>query len=607
MCGIAGIIGGEYPLHSRAANSMSSALLHRGPDDHDIWSTGSQTSCPVTLVHRRLAIQDLSAAGKQPMRSNCGRWVLVFNGEIYNQLQLRNELENQGHRFNSKSDTEVLLQLITRYGTAALQKLRGMYAFCLWDIQERQGLFGRDPFGIKPLYVWQSDKGTLAFASEVRALLATGLIARELDINSLGDFLALGSISEPNTLVKGISSLPPGYIGRWAGGRWSQEPHWQASYATGLPLTSKEQIELTRKAISSSLNAHMLSDVPVGLFLSGGIDSSVLLALSSGHKITTLSIGVTEKKLDESERARTLAKHFGSHHISLELSIERVIELLPGFLSAVDQPSIDGFNTYCVSALAREHNLKVALSGLGGDELFGGYPSFTKIPQMLRWHQRCGKVGRTIAKRLLDKSNKHQYQRLAAFLGGAPSATAAHKCLRGLFSDYEISRILAAWGLRQNQIPETNQDSIFSYEDFPTVSDMISWLETSRYMGGQLLRDSDVFSMAHGLEVRLPFVDTQLFRTVSEIPAKSRLYPGKRLLKRSVPEIFNAVPPIAKRGFTFPFREWLDGENSALRPGSSDYPLPRVPIGIDLRPWPRRWGLMVLRHWLQTHMQICLE
>ncbi len=604
MCGIAGILGGPVEPQAAAAAAMGQALNHRGPDAAGLWSSPAGNGAAATLVHRRLAIQDLSAAGHQPMASACGRWQLVFNGEIYNQQELRHDLERQGHHFRSRGDTEVLLQLLSRYGTAALQRLQGMYAFCLWDIQEQQALLARDPYGIKPLYLWQGPSGELLFASELRALLATGRIPRRLDAAPLAAFLATGSVPEPRTLVASVSSLPAGYLGQWQAGRWLIQPHWQPSYALGLPLDRRAQVAHTRQALAASVDAHQLSDVPVGLFLSGGLDSSALLALApaSGSTLTTLSIGFAEQAFDESDRAAALARHFGSRHVPLQLSATHAAELMPAFLAAIDQPSIDGFNTFCVSHLARAEGLKVVLSGLGGDELFGGYPSFHKIPQLLQLHRSLGPA-RLAAARWLARSGQPTRLRLAAFLRGPATAAAAHRCLRGLFAPREVAALLQHWGMPEAAVPEAACLETGSRR-CPTQADAIAWLESSRYMGQQLLRDSDVNSMAHGLELRLPFVDAHLFRALASLPAASRLARGKQLLQDAVPELCQALPPVAKKGFAFPFGLWFDQPGSPLQPGSPEHPLPPLPSGLDLRPWPRRWALMVLRHWLQQHLQV---
>jgi asparagine synthase (glutamine-hydrolysing) len=542
------------------------------------------------------------------MVSACGRYVLVFNGEIYNQHQLRCQLEARGHRFRSSSDTEVLLELLARDGPSALKQLRGMYAFCCWDRHDQRALLARDPFGIKPLYLWQGPSGELLFASEVRALLATGLVPRCLDQDALAGFLRDGSVPDPLTLVTGVSSLPPGWLGQWQDGVWSAQPHWQPDFGNAFPQPSQQTISLTRQALEQSLHAHLLSDVPIGLFLSGGIDSTTLLSFA-GAALTSLTIGFEESRFDESPRATALARHFGSQHLIMLLSAEHCNAWLAPFLAAVDQPSVDGFNTYCVARLASEQGLKVALSGLGGDELFGGYPSFRLIPRLLRWHRRLGPFRWRFAKQLARRQG-HRCQRLAAFFLGPASPAKAHHCVRGLFSPAEIERLLAHWGLdtSSRSLPSEHPDPALNplVPCFPTLQDEIAWLETSRYMSNQLLRDSDTYTMANGLELRLPLVDVQLLSTLLAIPAGQRLAPGKELLQRAVPEIVAVAGRVLKRGFSFPFQIWLDQPSSLTHSDGVLPPLPSTPPGLDLSPWARRWGLMVLNNWLASHLGIDL-
>ena len=611
MCGIAGAIGFKSKLHPNTLLGLSLSLAHRGPDDFGSWTSGESNLPSVSLIHRRLAIQDLSEAGHQPMMSPCGRYILVFNGEIYNQHHLRNDLEANGLQFNSSSDTEVLLGLLSIYGEAAFPRLQGMYAFCLWDTLEKRALFGRDPYGIKPLYYWNGPAGELLFASEVRTLLQSGLVPKELDVEGLVGFLVSGSIPEPYTLARNVKSLPPGWMATWHAGRWDQQPHWTPSFKETSTLSYLEECAITRISLEESSQSHLLSDVPVGLFLSGGLDSSSLLALTSTSHVTALSIGFAEHEFDEARQAKALAQHFNVPHEVLYLDPLIASKLLPDFLNAVDQPSIDGFNTYSVSYLAARHGLKVVLSGLGGDELFGGYPSFQKIPQLLIFHNRLGPA-RLLVADLLSRQQGHRQQRLADFLSGPGTVSRAHSCVRGLFSWPETISICRMWGVNLEAPPACMDKrgpsdlTLESHSDDWQTANTIAWLESSRYMGQQLLRDSDVYSMAHGLELRIPFVDSFLFSKLSRIKSSSRLAKSKKLLRDSMPELRSVLPSSPKRGFTVPFRVWLDQPSSPLRPGGESYPLPPLPDGVDLSPWPRRWGLMVLRHWLDQNMGITL-
>lgn len=601
MCGIAGLLGAPPADFARR---VGPALRHRGPDGDGHWQ--DEHTC---LLHRRLAVVDLSSAGQQPLASACGRWRLVFNGEIYNHNELRAELlRDNGSsappvRFRGSGDSEVLLAWLLRHGAAGLPQLRGMYAFCLYDRRERTALLARDPHGIKPLCLWRGPGGVLAFASELRALLAWGRPGRQLNPSALAAFLAWGSVPEPSALVAGIERLPAGHLALWQQGRlrlspWGPLPESLAPAAAGVwdPRVASGR---TRQALRESLSAHLIADVPVGLFLSGGLDSGALLALAPAG-LPTFTLGHDGASdgadPDESMPAARLAHHFGCRHTTLTLTAGQVQRWLPAFLEAQDQPSQDGFNSWCVARLARGHGLKVAISGVGGDELFGGYPSFTAVPQLLRWRQRLAGLGPGAAWGL-QRLGHHRAQRLAALLAAPASLTAAYGCWRGLFSPAEITALLRHWGL---ELPAGSPELSPPAELHPL--DRIAWLEGSRYLRQQLLADADAMTMAHGLELRLPFVDAVLQRSLAPIPAPQRLAAGKQLLMAAVPELPAWFRQRPKQGFQLPFQAWLDAPQAQLR-----LPLPAVPAQLDLRPWYRRWSLMVLQHWLAAHLGLELR
>ncbi|MEI6031830.1 MAG: asparagine synthase (glutamine-hydrolyzing) [Synechococcaceae cyanobacterium ELA739] len=610
MCGIAGLIG-RSP--QGFAERVSPHLVHRGPDDGGIWQADG--AC---LVHRRLAILDLSPAGHQPMATDCGRWQLVFNGEIYNHVSLRQQLVQEGVSFRGSSDTEVLLAWLIRHGPAGLHALRGMFAFVLLDRQERTALLARDPNGIKPLYWWQGPAGELAFASELRALLASELMERRLDRLALTSFLATGSVSEPATLVAGIQRLPAGHLAHWRGGALTIEP-WcpipeQLLFGGAGPLASnnprpedshnavEDALAQTRAALEDSVAAHMVSDVPVGLFLSAGLDSASLLALAP-RGLRTFTIGFPEagaEGFDEADPAARLASHFGAEHTPLPFTAQQARSWLPQFLASQDQPSIDGYNTWCVARLARAQGIKVALSGLGGDELFGGYPSFQQVPRLHRWRRSLGILGPLAAKALRHGPKGHQArrQRLADWLQQPPSAAAAHRCFRGLFAPSEIASLLRHWGLDGAHVAPPIKSEPAGLQ----AADTVAWLEGTTYLRNQLLPDSDVMAMASGLELRLPLVDASLQRRLSPLPSELRLAAGKPLLAKAVPELPGWFLDRPKQGFRFPFQLWLDDPTTPL-----PLHLPCTPANLDLRPWYRRWALMVLQHWLQEHLNLSLE
>jgi asparagine synthase (glutamine-hydrolysing) len=612
MCGIAGLIGRPS---DDFADRVGPRLFHRGPDDAGLWR--DESAC---LLHRRLAILDLSATGHQPMATPCGRWQLVFNGEIYNHADLRANLEQQGLIFRGSSDTEVLLAWLIRHGVAGLNDLRGMFAFALFDRQDRSAFLARDPNGIKPLYLWQGPAGELAFASELRALLASELMERRLDLPALTSFLATGSVSEPATLVAGIRRLPAGHLAHWRGGTLTIEP-WcpvpesllfgeEGPFASTNPArpddtnnADEAALVQTRAALEDSVAAHMVSDVPVGLFLSAGLDSASLLALAP-RGLRTFTIGFPEagaESFDEANPAARLAAHFGAEHTPLAFTAHQARGWLPEFLASQDQPSIDGYNTWCVARLARAQGIKVALSGLGGDELFGGYPSFRQVPRLQRWRRRLGTLGPLAATTLRHwPKGRHQArrQRLADWLQQSPSAASAHRCFRGLFAPTEISSLFQHWGLdgANVSLPITTEPAGLQ------AADAVAWLEGTTYLRNQLLPDSDVMAMASGLELRLPLVDVSLQRQLSPLPAALRLAPGKELLARAVPELPSWFLNRPKQGFRFPFQLWLDDPAAPL-----PLLLPSTPPALDLRPWYRRWALMVLQHWLQEHLSLSLE
>jgi asparagine synthase (glutamine-hydrolysing) len=600
MCGIAGQLG-------RAPGSFAERtgprLAHRGPDDAGVWQDAD--AC---LVHRRLAILDLSPLGHQPMASACGRWQLVFNGEIYNHADLRRRLEAEGQRFRGSGDTEVLLAWLIRWGSGGLVALRGMFAFCLFDSLERTALLARDPHGIKPLYLRSGPGGELAFASELRALLATHPAPPALNRRALGRYLATGSVPEPDTLVMGVQRLPSGHAATWGQGRLRVAP-WGAlpeslDGAIEDGMTAAQAVALARGGLEDSVAAHMVSDVPVGLFLSAGLDSASLLALAP-RGLHTFTIGFQAAgsgDFDESGPAARIAAHFGAHHTPLNLGADQAREWLPAFLASQDQPSIDGYNTWCVARLAREHGLKVALSGLGGDELFGGYPSFRMVPKLRRWRHRIGPAGPLAAKllRRLPKGRRARQQRLAGLLEGPATLGQAYECFRGLFSPTETSQLLQHWGLAPT--PADGAPSPMTGRvDGGDEREGVAWLEGTRYLRNQLLPDSDVMAMAAGLELRLPLVDAHLQRRLAPIPPTLRLAQGKQLLEQSMPELPDWFLHRPKQGFRFPFQLWLDDPASplALR-------LPATPPGLDLTPWYRRWSLMVLQQWLEVHLGLSL-
>lgn len=587
MCGIAGIISASNGFSGleRHLHAMQVKLRHRGPDDAGLWMNPSHGA---GLAHTRLSILDLSSDGHQPMISPDGRRVISFNGEIYNFRELRADLEGRGVTFKTHSDTEVLLHLHQDLGEAMVGRLRGMFAFCIWDEDKQEALLARDPLGIKPLYVHEAS-GKLAFASELRPLCASGLFAPSLDPHAVRRYFETGTVPEPLTLVKEVRMLEAGHTMVWGAGKSRRTQFWQLDFS---PSPSGDPVAETREALLDSVRHHFVSDVPVGVFLSGGIDSTAILALASetGHRgISSFSIAVDDEAADESAVARRTAAHFGSNHHEMRLDADVARTLFGQFLQHLDQPSIDGLNTFTVSSLARQHGMKVVLSGLGGDEFFGGYSSFTKIPRMLRLHPVLGRVPGLPA---MLRHGRPQHRRMADFLQGPGSVEDAFGALRGIFSRPEAAR-LTEW-LTGSRLPPESPRATSRDSNEAGVSNAISRLEVTRYMRNQLLRDSDVMSMAHGLELRVPFVDRVLAERVAQIPAALRLRPNKSLLTDAVPEVPEWVVNQKKRGFLFPYQKWLGSEWGR----AFDEAAAGAPVSTSL--WYQKWSVFVLRQSLRT-------
>ncbi|MBS3029904.1 MAG: asparagine synthase (glutamine-hydrolyzing) [Dolichospermum sp. DET50] len=588
MCGIAGIINLNPNNGNLEAKikKMQTALQHRGPDDAGIYiSTDKQTA----LAHTRLSILDLSPAGHQPMSTSDGRYLITFNGEIYNFQELRENLISQGEKFYSQTDTEVILKLYQRMGSDCVQHLRGMFAFAIWDDLEKTCFLARDHLAIKPLYYWQSGSN-LVFASELRAVLASGLPAINMSVEGLYGYLTTGSVPEPYTLIADIHGLAAGNWLFWENGNTTKKQYWQINF-TPEKISPPEAQEIVRTALLDSIKHHFISDVPVGIFLSGGIDSTTILALATQtqkSQLSTYSIAFAESEYNEGELAAKIANHFGAKHTEYQVTSSFAKGILPDFLKAIDQPSIDGFNTFCVSKVAHDNGMKVVLSGLGGDEIFGGYQSFQKVPQMVAWSQKLQILpflSTGLAIGLERWGNSPKMQRLGNFLQQPPSFNAAYRTFRGIFSHEEaciiIQQLLGESFIYQQQL-DGNQN---------TPEDEVSFLELSRYMRNQLLRDSDVMSMNWGLELRVPFVDKVLLETVAPIPSSIRLAQGKKLLTQAIIEVPDWVINRPKKGFSFPFESWMNSEFGDYFQNLN------IPPNIPINSWYRRWSLAILKHW----------
>ncbi len=572
MCGINGLFAyaeGAGPVDRAELALSRDAMAARGPDGAGDWISPDGR---VGFGHRRLAIIDLRAIADQPMHDATGRLSLVFNGEIYNYRELRAELGSQGHVFATESDTEVLLHLYRRYGREMVGRLRGMYAFALYDDEKGGMLLARDPFGIKPLY-YADDGKCLRLASQVKALVAGGAIDRAPEPAGHVGFFLWGHVPDPFTLYRNIRALPAGttlWVDRGGVGAVTPFFHLHDALSAAPAGADGGRREQLHAALVDSIRHHLIADVGVGLFLSAGLDSATIAALATeggAGNLNSVTLGFREfarTENDETGLAERLAAERGTRHrtewvTAAEFAVER-----ERLMAAMDQPSIDGVNTYFVARAARATGLKVALSGLGGDELFGGYPSFRDLPRMVRWLRPLARINgvgqalRRLSAPLVSRFTSPKYAGLFEYGG---DYAGAYLLRRALFMPWELPQILppevAAEGLAKLQPLLALRETIDGLErDRP----LVSALELGHYMRDQLLRDSDWAGMAHGVEIRVPFVDVKLLADLAPYLAASQ--PPTKAEMASTPEqpLPAAVLQRRKTGFVVPVRQWLMGE-----------------------------------------------
>ena len=577
MCGIAALYAYDDRGVAAGAGALRSAsewMRCRGPDGSGEWTSSDSR---VALAHRRLAIIDPSDAGAQPMQTGDGAYVISFNGEIYNYRELRGALEQRGYRFRSGTDTEVLLHLYADRGERMMTDLRGMFAFALWDEKKKGLLLARDHFGIKPLY-YADDGRSVRVASEVKALLAGGSVDTTPNPAGHSGFLVWGHVPDPQTMYRGIRALPAGHT-MWIDRDGARAVRPFADLAAMLAKADAERVqtdareraERLRAAMLDSVRHHLVADVEVGVFLSAGIDSTVLAALAAeaGGRLRTVTLGFAEYRgtaHDETPLAAQVAKELGAEHSTIWVTRADFRSALDELLERMDQPTIDGVNSYFVARAAKEAGLKVALSGLGGDELFAGYADFRDIPRMVRMvshlprRDALGKLVRKWVSRLQSQSASTKYASLIEYGG---DYAGAYLLRRAVFLPWEVEEILG--GKKETCDHETAvmrgvvNDTLTGCA--PAVK--VSALEGRWYMRNQLLRDADWASMTHSVEVRVPLVDWSLWREVATLGLIAP-YRGKRALsatpKKALPR---AVVERGKTGFTVPMREWMLEQDGA--------------------------------------------
>jgi asparagine synthase (glutamine-hydrolysing) len=588
MCGIAGlVVNAAAAVDVEAAlGAMRDALAHRGPDGE---GTFRSPDGRVGLVNRRLAVVDLSPAAAMPMRNANGTVWITYNGEIYNAAALRAELAAHGAAFRSASDTEVILHGYETWGTEVVKRLRGMFAFAIYDAREwpdgPQRLFlARDRLGIKPLY-YAALPEVFGFASELKALQASGIVPGKLSSAGLVGYLLLGSVPAPVTIYDDIQALEPGCVLRLEVGRTTSPPHIRRYWSFPSPAhaaTIRDPVGEVRALLDDAVRSHLVSDVPLGAFLSGGLDSSAVVTLmraAQSGPIRTCSMVFEEAEYNEARYARAVARAVGAEHHERVVTADEVRKELEHVVGAMDQPTIDGVNTYFVAQTARQAGLTVALSGLGGDELFGGYSNtFQGVPRVWRAVRTARRVpggARLMQAGLRALAGGSRWLKVAEALARPASAASAYLACRGLFTPNEVRSLVgpelwAAASATFDPLRAINE-ALGEGGDVgngwcPTRAGAFGWVsraELSLYTHNQLLRDTDVMSMAHGLEVRVPLLDHVLVEGVLRLPPAVHRNGGrpKALLQAALGDRLPA--PIrarrAKQGFTFPFAEWLRG------------------------------------------------
>ena len=640
MCGICGLIGVENPQEAEPiVRRMLANLVHRGPDEE-----GLLAAPRAALGMRRLSIIDLPGGG-QPVWNERGTLAIVYNGEIYNFRELRAELEALGHKFRTRSDTEIVVHAYEAWGSDCLRRLRGMFAFAIAEMPGGRGgpvtrvFLARDRMGIKPLY-FASAGGRFVFASEVRALLASGIVPREISAGAVASYVLFGSVGEPMSLVESVASLPPGHFlsinTSDATPPAAPEAYWSVesiggAAANGSHAASGQPQKELRALLEDSVRKHLIADVPIGVFLSSGIDSTVLTALASRESagLHTFTLIFPERKFSEGEIARRTAQQFGTQHQEIELSGEEMLARMDEAIASFDSPSMDGINTYFVSWAARQAGLKVALSGLGSDEIFGGYSTFRTAPQLARLARIALATPSGLRQAFAPAidffggriSHGDAGRKLAAAWADPDSLPDTYFFARALFVPAQAQELLGgraeSWsGAAAGRWLE---DSVRQAESLSGAA-RISWLELRTYMASTLLRDTDGMSMRHSLEVRVPFLDHPVVEFA--LRAAQSSHSGderpKALLIASLSDLLPAeVVDQRKRTFTLPWEEWMRGALRRRIDTAFAEWSPRLEAHVPGKAarevweaflagrtsWSRPWALHVLNEWVKHNLE----
>ncbi len=621
MCGINGIYSRDKIDRRNIISTMNHKLKHRGPDADGIYEDED-----IVLGHTRLKIIDLSDASNQPMTCAFDRFVLVFNGEIFNYRELKAELAD--YPFKTSGDSEVILAAYHKYGEEAINKLEGQFAFAIWDKQKRELILGRDRLGIKTIYYYQKDD-LLLFSSEIRPIIHSKLFKAKLDSDSLVDYLRYQTVHAPKTIIEGVNQLMPGFYLKISDDETQMLPYWdiRSNYDKLGQYQTKEQAQKkVRTLFTEAVEKRLIADVPFGAFLSGGIDSSLVVGVMSGildNPVRTFNISFDESEFSEAKYAQVISKKFKTDHNEIKLKPNDFLSIIPDAMDDMDHPSGDGFNTWLVSKVTRESGITMALSGLGGDELFGGYPIFKRYVQLMdqKWilsfpfglrrlvasmlkKVRPGvaseKIARIINQELFDLENIYQFD-------------------RQVLLDDQVEGLLNKTSLPSKSVFEIVHNNVGYDSEGYVLSPLsrVSWAEMNTYMQNVLLRDADQMSMAHSLEVRVPFLDHKLIEFVMGLRDEIK-YPStpKQLLVDSFSDLLpSEIVNRKKMGFVFPWEQWLKNElndfvvvglnklknRSEFNPQAIDKIWSQFLNGDPRVSWSRIWPMVVLGNWLEKN------
>ncbi len=623
MCGICGIIGlSDKESAEKSISMMNNALSHRGPDDEGFFIDDG-----IALGHRRLSIIDLSKDGHQPMVSSDGRFQIVYNGELYNYKTLKLELQrskvgdaSQTYHFRTQTDTEVIIAAYQRWGTDCMKYLNGMYAFAIWDTQKQELFIARDRLGIKPLYYWQGD-GNIFFASEIRALLKSNRVPKKLDKSSVAEYVKFQTVHAPATIIENVKMLLPGHYTLIKAGETTtpiiQHKYWALQdIPVQSPVKSYEEIcKDVKDLIYAAVERRLVADVPFGAFLSGGIDSSLVVAVMSklmNEKVKTFSVTFDESDFSEAPYSTQIAKQYNTDHHDIKLKATDCLHKLPEALSAMDHPSGDGMNTYIVSEATKKAGITMALSGLGSDELFAGYPLFKRLHKLEKIKWVGGFPFVSLPFYLMSKMKPSPASNKLLEMAGSGNwgLENTYPLTRETYTKKEMKELLIPLLAEERGVrsPGLTKHEILS---------QISIMELSHYLPDVLLRDTDQMSMAHALEVRVPFIDYTLVEYVLGLPDDVK-YPHtpKKLLTDAMRGLLpETITNRRKMGFTFPWNVWMKNDLKAFCEANINSLSDRDFFnknnlqalwagflkGNPQCPWYKIWHLVALENWIKEN------